>query len=288
MMYITDPMSRSSLPPEKPALSHVSAAPGDSPSTRVGSAALAGEAESTGEYTIDELSALARVPSRTIRFYQSKGALSSPEIRGRVAFYGNAHVERLKLIAQLQDRGLRIDAIRGLVKSIDRGELDMAEWLGVEQQLQASWAHDHARTVTESELITLAGSSRPGLIADLTRIKLVERRGDVYIVESPALLAIAMKLEAVGIDHETAAEAAEIVKKHLGKAVSELTQFFLKRARDGFVETAQPAKLFEALRPMGIEAVRIIFGKQMEAALRKLLESGALTSLPASRTKRRR
>lgn len=244
--------------------------------------------EAPAQYTIDELSALARVPSRTIRFYQSKGALSSPEIRGRVAYYGPAHIERLKLIAQLQDRGLRIDAIRGLVKSIERGELDMAEWLGVEQQLQASWAQDHARTVTEAELFTLAGSTRPGLLAELMRSKLVERRGEMYLVESPALLAIAMKLEAVGIDQETATLAADIIRKHLSKAVSELTSVFLKRARAGFVETTQPAKLFEALRPMGIEAVRIIFGKQMEGAMRKLLESGALATLPDSRRKKRR
>jgi len=52
--------------------------------------------------TIDELAAASRVPSRTIRFYQSRGALMAPEIRGRVAFYGKQHVERLKLIAQLQ------------------------------------------------------------------------------------------------------------------------------------------------------------------------------------------
>ena len=84
--------------------------------------------------TIDELAASTRLPSRTIRFYQSKGALMPPEIRGRVAFYGQPHVERLKLIAQLQDRGLRIDAIGDLLKKIDRGELDLAEWLGVKEQ----------------------------------------------------------------------------------------------------------------------------------------------------------
>jgi DNA-binding transcriptional MerR regulator len=266
-------MARSSPPPPPEPIGSDSSTPGKG---------------GAGEYTIDELAALARVPSRTIRFYQSKGALSSPEIKGRVAYYSDAHVERLKLIAQLQDRGLRIDAIRGLVKSIERGELDMAEWLGVEQQLQASWAHDHARTVSEEELLTLAGSNRPGLIADLLRVKLVERRGDVFIVESPALLTMAMKLEAAGVGQQTAAEAAEILRKHLRKAVAELTTFFLERASDGFVETTQPAKLFEALRPVGIEAVRLIFGKQMESALRKLLESGALSALPSTRRRSRR
>ena len=97
--------------------------------------------------TIDELAAASRVPSRTIRFYQTRGALMNPEIRGRVAYYGKPHVERLKLIAQLQDRGLRIDAIGDLMKRIDRGEVDLAEWLGVEEQMQAPWALDHARTL---------------------------------------------------------------------------------------------------------------------------------------------
>jgi DNA-binding transcriptional MerR regulator len=156
--------------------------------------------ESAAGYTIDELAAVARVPSRTIRFYQSKGALMAPEIRGRLAHYGDAHVERLKLIAQLQDRGLRIDAIGDLLKSIDRGELDLAEWLGVEQQIQAPWANDQPRTVSESELYDLAGTRRPGLLADLVRARLVERHGEVYLLRSPALLTVSMKLEAVGVD----------------------------------------------------------------------------------------
>ena len=61
------------------------------------------EAMATDEYTIDEPSAATRVPSRTIRFYQSKGALNKPEIRsGRYLL--EAHVARLKLIAKLQDQ----------------------------------------------------------------------------------------------------------------------------------------------------------------------------------------
>src|SRR5690349_16595231 len=72
------------------------------------------------EYTIDQLATMTRVPSRTIRFYQSKGALQPPQIRGRVAFYGAAHVERLKLIGSLQDRGLSIRAIRDLLQQADK------------------------------------------------------------------------------------------------------------------------------------------------------------------------
>ena len=224
---------------------------------------------------------MARVPSRTIRFYQARGALMPPEIRGRVAYYGEKHLDRLRLIAQLQDRGLSINAIRDLLASIDRGETDLAEWLGVETALQASWANDHPRTVTEAELYELAGTRRPGLIADLLRAKLLERRGEVLFLLSPALLGVAMKLEAAGIDLETALAGAEIVRKHLARTAGDLVELIVKRAHDGAIETTDAAAMFQALRPTGLEAVRVIFGREMEKALRKLLESGKMATLPA-------
>jgi len=238
--------------------------------------------------TIDELAASSRVPSRTIRFYQSRGALMTPEIRGRVAYYGKPHLERLKLIAQLQDRGLRIDAIGDLLKRIDRGEVDLAEWLGVEEQMQTPWALDQARTINETELYELAGGRRPGLLADLGRAGIVERKGDVYLVGSPALLAIAMKLEAVGIDLETAASASAILRKHLGRAVGELVDLFLDRVKDGHVSMAQSKKLFETFRAVGVDSVRVLFAREMESALRKLIASGKLAALSARAHKRKR
>lgn len=237
--------------------------------------------------TIDELAAQSRVPSRTIRFYQSRGALMNPEIRGRVAYYGKQHLERLKLIAQLQDRGLRIDAIGDLMKRIDRGEVDLAEWLGVEEQMQTPWASDHARTVGEAELYELAGARRPGLLADLQRAKIIERKGDVYLLGSPALLAMAMKLESVGIDLETASQASGILRKHLSRAVGDLVDLFLERVKEGHIGIAQSGKLFETFRSVGVDSVRVLFAREMESALRKLLASGKLASLSA-RAKRKR
>ena len=244
------------------------------------------EVASEHTFTIDELAASSSVPSRTIRFYQSRNALMAPEIRGRVAFYGKPHVDRLKLIAQLQDRGLRIDAIGDLMKRIDRGEVDLAEWLGIEEQMQTPWALDQARTVSEAELYEIAGSRRLGLIADLGRAGIVERKGDVYLVASPALLGIAMRLEAVGIDLETAVRASEILGKHLGRAVEDLVDLFLSRVKDGHVSIAQSKKLFETFRTVGVDAVRVLFAHRMESALRKLSASGKLASV-ASRKKKR-
>src|SRR5262249_28578227 len=134
----------------------------------------------------------------------------------------------------------------------------------------------------------LVGKARPGLVADLLRLALVERRGDVYLVESPALLSIAVKLEAAGVELSTARAAAEIVQKHVVRAVRELVELFMRRGREGALGVAEPVKILETLRPLGLEAVRIIFGRTMEAALRKLVESGALASLPRKASRRRR
>lgn len=245
-------------------------------------------ASEEGELTIDELAALTHVPSRTIRFYQGRGALMPPIIRGRVAHYGEAHKKRLELIAQLQDRGLRIDAIRDLCASIDRGEVDLGEWLGVEVELAASWANDQSRTVTEAELHELAGSRRPGLFADLCRAKIAERKGEVFFVPSPALLSLAMRLEAAGVDLETSAELASLLRKHLKRAVEDIVSVFVKRAHAGEVDAREPKKVFQALRPASIEAVRVIFGREMERQMRKLLESGKLATLPAKARKARK
>ncbi len=164
--------------------------------------------------------------------------------------------------------------------SIDKGELDLVEWLGVEQEVQSSWSNDQPRTVTEDELYELAGSRRPGLLGELLRLKFAERHGDVFLLHSPALLAVAMKLEAAGVDLEIGAAAAGTLRKHMARAAEDLVEFFVSHADEGTIDFADVGKLFQELRATGIEGARVIFGREMERELRKLLESGKLAKLP--------
>jgi DNA-binding transcriptional MerR regulator len=234
------------------------------------------------ERTIDELASHTGVPSRTIRFYQSKGVLKPPRIRGRVAYYGPEHAERLELIAQLQDRGLRIDAIRELLLRADKGEVDVGDWLGLDAKLRASWAHDQPRAFSDQEIAEQLTGRRKGLLADLVRTGLLERKDDVYFAESPALLRVVLELERVGVDPAVAAKGGEILRKHLGKAARELAELFLSEAANGHVRVAEEddlGKALEALRPSALESVRVVFGREMERTLRQLVESGKTTTL---------
>lgn len=240
--------------------------------------------ETETELTIDELAADSRIPSRTIRFYQQKGVLFAPVIKGRVAYYGARHKERLELIAQLQDRGLRIDAIRDLLARIDKGELDVGEWLGLEAQLKAKWADDSPRTVSESQLLEMFGGAkaRPGLISDLVRTKTVARHGETFLVKSPALIAFAARLEQAGVDLEIAIGAHEILKKHLAKASRELVDHFFGKATE-----IDAREVLEVLRPLGLEAVRVVFAQEMEHVLRDALESGRGAKLPTRKPRKK-
>lgn len=242
----------------------------------------------TAAWTLDELAAEAGLPVRTIRYYQARGALMRPEQRGRVGYYGPAHLERLRLIAQLQDRGLRIEAIRDLVGRIDRGELDLGAWLGVEQQVQTPWAAaDQAQTLDEAALYDLAGTRRPGLIAELIEARLVQKKGKVYLVPSPSLLQIALRFEAAGIDLAVGSKLGKVATKHLDKAVDELVATFVKSVRDGSVTLSDPDTLFSTLRPLGTEAVALVFARRMERALQALVASNGL-GLLASKPKKPR
>ena len=132
------------------------------------------QAETT--YTIDELAALTGVPSRTIRFYQSKCALPPPVRRGRKAYYGQAHIDRLELIARLQDRGLQIRAIRNLVDQLDAGRISLEDWLGFEAALRMPWSEDVPQLISEEDVQARLKGRPAGLLAALVKAGLLELR----------------------------------------------------------------------------------------------------------------
>ncbi len=238
-------------------------------------------------YTIDELASLTGVPSRTIRFYQSKGTLTAPERKGRVAYYRAEHVERLKVIAELQDRGLRLDAIRDALQQIENGGDSLQEWLGMGDELQAPWSDDRPVVLTEDELLERIGHRKP-MIAELVRIGMIERQGHsrpaTYIVSSPGMLGIGLTLEAAGVDSATAYEASQLMRRPMGKMTDELVAFFAQHAGQGFGGGGDPqsiARSYESLRPEGLRAVQLIFAQEMERSLREFVERGG--AMPQAR-----
>jgi DNA-binding transcriptional MerR regulator len=66
------------------------------------------------ELRVAELAEAAGVGIDTVRFYQSRGLIPSPERRGRFAIYSADHLERIRSIRSLLDSGFSLAQIRQL------------------------------------------------------------------------------------------------------------------------------------------------------------------------------
>jgi len=73
------------------------------------------EAAPPERFSLDELSTLAGVTSRTVRFYIAEGLVDRPEGEKRGAHYLRRHLEQLLLIRRWTDAGLSLDRVRELI-----------------------------------------------------------------------------------------------------------------------------------------------------------------------------
>jgi DNA-binding transcriptional MerR regulator len=246
-------------------------------------------------YTVDELAFAAGVPSRTIRFYQFKGVLPRPARRGRVALYDDRHIKRLRLIGELQDRGLSLRAVRHLLREDSDEARILSGYLSLGESLGKPWSDDRPQMVGHDELAALVSERPPGTIASLVRFGVVDRdRNDParsYRIPSPALLRVTLALQENGVDVETAARAGDILRRRLGTAARELVEHFAKRAGRGFGRTTASDEIgaaLDALRPLAGEAARLIFARQIEHALRDFAADGRARAPKVSHRRRRR
>ncbi len=237
------------------------------------------EAEAEQSCSLEGLAARSGITPRTIRYYQSEGLLPQPSRVGREARYGEAHVERLRLIATLQDRGLRLSAIGELLRSGASGG-DAEEWLGLGEAMQRPWVEDGPVLLRREELEDRVGDLSPNAIALLERIGAVDRRTDtvpeVFVVPSPGLLDVAIETTRLGVPPEAGARMREVLQARLRELAAELVSTFTEEVSAGHLAEGRPgdlAALLEALQPLTRRTVDLLFAHEMERAQRTLLDA---------------
>lgn len=161
-------------------------------------------------FTIDELTAATGVPTRTIRQYQTAGLLSPPERSGRVGVYGAAHVERLRAIGRLQERGYSLAGMHDLFESWERGR-PLKQIIGMSASHPDAPIDEAPMLVTEGQLLKMfpalsdkklrTASVRAGLIA---AAKGASANG--WVVCAPSAVAIAADLVDAGVPARDAIE----------------------------------------------------------------------------------
>jgi DNA-binding transcriptional MerR regulator len=170
------------------------------------------------EYRIDELARVAGTTVRNVRAYQDRGLLPPSRRQGRVAFYSEAHLARLRLVTQLLERGYTLSNIRELIEAWQSGQ-DVGDLLGLEAALAAPWTDETPMMITAEELTEMFGdeAASPDVLQFALSagvIELVEdgRAGDTdgdadeatgrsgrFLVRKPRLLHVGAELVASGI-----------------------------------------------------------------------------------------
>src|ERR1700681_256582 len=145
------------------------------------------------EYRIEQLARSAGVAVDTIRFYQGKGLLEAPRREGRVTWYGETHLARLRRIKELQQQGFTLTVIQRFLT----GELEASD-----EALVAAVTRPAApQTLTRAELAERSGVAEPLLRSLEQAGLLVPVEGGqepVYPADDLDAIAAGMKLIAAG------------------------------------------------------------------------------------------
>ena len=91
------------------------------------------------EYRAAELARKAGITQRTLRFYRERKLLPPPRREGRIAWYDEHHLARLRTIGALLARGHTLGGIADLLTAFEQGRdaRSAAELLGLRSALPA-------------------------------------------------------------------------------------------------------------------------------------------------------
>jgi DNA-binding transcriptional MerR regulator len=179
------------------------------------------------EYRVEELARAAGIPVRTLRFYRERRLLPPPRRDGRIAWYSEDHLARLRTIAALLDRGHTLGGIADLIAAWEKGRtLDgVAELLGLESALTTPWSDETPVRLTPQELADYFGADvSPENLTSALEIGYIAVDGENVIHISRRLLDASAALVREGVPLSAVLDAGRQVRAHVDAIADLFTQ----------------------------------------------------------------
>jgi DNA-binding transcriptional MerR regulator len=227
------------------------------------------------EYRIEQLARSAGVAVDTIRFYQGKGLLEAPRREGRVTWYGEGHLGRLRRIKELQQQGFTLTVIQRFLT----GELEPSD----EALVAAVTRPPAPQTLTLSELAERSGVAEP-LLKSLEQVGLLVpvEGGDepLYPADDLDAIAAGMKLIAAGVPLGALMELGKDYSAAVDRTARQAVDLFDRHVREriqsegGETEAAERRLLdmFNELLEASGTLVRHHFQRTLVRAAREHIE----------------
>ncbi|SOD63495.1 MerR HTH family regulatory protein [Streptomyces zhaozhouensis] len=181
------------------------------------------------EYRAEELAEAAGITPRTLRFYRERRLLPPPRREGRVAWFNDQHLERLRTISELLARGHTLGGIAEILAAFASGRDTgrTARLLGVHEPLP--WAEEEQVPLTARELADYyAGETAPENVTEAMAIGYLLPRGESVVHVSRDLLDASSALVKEGIPLATLLTAGRELRAH-AEALAEIFTEVLRR-----------------------------------------------------------
>ena len=233
-----------------------------------------GEPERTGPHglTIEQLAHESGMSVRNIRNHQTRGLLPPPEVRARTGFYGAEHVERLRLIQELQADGFNLSAIERL---LGEGGAWAERFVGLRRAITAPLETESPEILTVGELEERFGPAEQHMksLLKAQKLGLLINLGDgTFEVPSPGLLRAAEEVVARGVPLHAALSVIEKVRRNAESTARAFVKLFMDELWRPFEAAGRPPERWseitesiEGLRPLASEAVAAVFNQTMSA-----------------------
>ncbi|WP_405881164.1 MerR family transcriptional regulator [Streptomyces sp. NBC_01136] len=217
-------------------------------------------------YRIEDLAHHSGATVRTIRAYQDRGLLPRPERRGRANVYADAHLARLRQIAELLDRGYTLASIKELLEAWDTGR-GLGGILGLVAEAEGPWTGEEAVRISRAELDKrFGGGPDDAAVAEAVELGVLERipgERELYLVPSPQELAVAVELYAAGVPlsaisghlRELRGKVEHIAARFLEFTTEHVFARCLGEHPPSDAEAAEAASLVRRLRPLAQQTV---------------------------------
>ena len=226
------------------------------------------------EYRIGELARAAGITVRTLRYYQERKLLPPPRREGRIAWYSQAHLSRLRIIGQLLDRGHTLGGTGELLSAWEQG-FDLADLLGFERAMTAPWSDEVPVPVTVDAISGLLGGQVTAEELDeAVRLGYIEFHGGRAAHVSRRLLDITTILVREGIPLRAILDAG----RELQIGLDRLASLFVELVTSHVVErtggppppreVARLTETVERLRPVARIVIDAEFARAMDRRAR--------------------
>ncbi|MEV7400216.1 MerR family transcriptional regulator [Streptomyces sp. NPDC091267] len=238
---------------------------------------------SGAEYRIEDLAHASGATVRTIRAYQDRGLLPTPERRGRANVYRDTHLSRLGQIADLLDRGYTLASIKELLEAWDTGR-GLGGVLGLVAEVHGPWTDERADRITRDELnVKFGGTHDEQAVAEAVDLGVLERipgRQDEFLVPSPQELAVAVELYAAGVPlsaisghlRELRGQVEQIASRFLEFTTEHVFARYLGHRPPTDADAAEAASMVRRLRPLAQQTVDAELARAMRTFATRHLE----------------